>query len=192
MRAEPPLRPNEIQEQKETIVVDAKLQQPQPQQKAHSKCDIVKDFIEVTEFPLDINRCVNAVRSRSKSLEVASLTSKAARDGPIQLRGPKITIPREKLVTGLKRIASNAREKITQQRRKNVGINQASFERNPLNHSNGRCAISIRQNSCMKGDLQMAIVCSSENFRDAINCAEECAVQIKEEFDFENVDAQQQ
>ena len=192
MIAEPSLRPNEIQEQKETIVVDAKLQQSQPQQKAHSKCDIVKDFIEVTEFPLDINRCVNAVRSRSKSLEVASLTSKAARDGPIQLRGPKITIPREKLVTGLKRIASNAREKITEQRRKNVGINQASFERNPLNHSNGRCAISIRQNSCMKGDLQMAIVCSSENFRDAINCAEECAVQIKEEFDFESVDAQQQ
>ena len=37
---------------KETIVVDEKLQQPQPQQKAHSKCDIVKDFIEVTEFLL--------------------------------------------------------------------------------------------------------------------------------------------
>jgi hypothetical protein len=33
----------------------------------------------------------------------------------------------------------------------------------------------------------MIIVCSSENFRDAISCAEDCAVQIKEDFDFESV-----
>jgi hypothetical protein len=91
------------------------------------------------------------------------------------------------LVAGLKRIASNAREKIAKQRMKRAGTDPESFQSNPLNRSNGRCAISIRQNSCKKGDLQMIIVCSSENFRDAISCAEDCAVQIKEDFDFESV-----
>jgi len=130
---------------------------------------------------------VNAARSRGTSLEVASLTTKAARDGPIQLRGPKVVISRDKLAAGLKRIASNAREKIAKQRMKRAGTDHDSSKRSLLNHSNGRCAIAIRHDSCKKGDLQMIIVCSSENFRDAISCAEDCAAQIKEDFDFGSV-----
>ena len=186
---DPQLSSIENKEQKgTTVVTPAKREQPHAGPRAApKKRTAIEDFIEVTEWPLDTNRCINAARSRNTSLEVASLTTKAACDGPIQLRGPNVSISRDKLVAGLKRIASNAREKIAKQRMKRAGTDPESFQSNALNRSNGRCAISIRQNSCKKGDLQMIIVCSSENFRDAISCAEDCAVQIKEDFDFESV-----
>ena len=175
--------PNENKEEK----VKAREQPHAGPKRAPPKRVAIEDYIEVTTSPLDTNRCVNAARSRGTSLEVASLTTKAARDGPIQLRGPKVVISRDKLAAGLKRIASNAREKIAKQRMKRAGTDHDSSKRSLLNHSNGRCAIAIRHDSCKKGDLQMIIVCSSENFRDAISCAEDCAAQIKEDFDFGSV-----
>jgi hypothetical protein len=175
--------PNENKEEK----VKAREQPHAGPKRVPPKRVAIEDYIEVTTSPLDTNRCVNAARSRGTSLEVASLTTKAVRDGPIQLRGPKVVISRDKLAAGLKRIASNAREKIAKQRMKRAGTDHESSKRSLSNHSNGRCAIAIRHDSCKKGDLQMIIVCSSENFRDAISCAEDCAAQIKEDFDFGSV-----
>ena len=92
MRAEPPLRPNEIQEQKETIVATQSCSN-RNHNKKHIPNATSSKISSKSQSSLWISIDVSTPCDlESKSLEVASLTSKAARDGPIQLRGPKITI----------------------------------------------------------------------------------------------------
>ena len=148
---------------------------------------VVDDFIEVTEFPLDTNRCITAARSRKNGnflLEVAVLTTNASCNGPINIRGPDKVISREELKDGFQKIAINARKKIASLKSKRLGDGLSGVIRDAAETTSARFAISCRENSCKTGDLQLVICCASESFREAIDAAEYCANQIKRDFNF--------